>query len=81
MESFQTAEGLAADGIVGPATWTALLRFAPAPVTWTHGGARIASAAAGAAPRPAARSYSPVPRSGARGRATRDEIAGAGGAH
>ena len=31
VESFQTAHGLTADGIVGPATWAALLRFAPAP--------------------------------------------------
>src|SRR5205807_850514 len=45
VQSFQTAEGLTADGVIGPATWAALLRFAPAPVTWTHTGAVSASAA------------------------------------
>jgi Putative peptidoglycan binding domain len=39
VEAFQTAHGLIPDGILGPATWQALLRFAPAPVVWTtnHG--------------------------------------------
>jgi hypothetical protein len=78
VESFQTAQGLTADGIVGPATWAALLRYAPAAVTWTHAGAVIASAAdvrrAGAGhPLRLA-----VPKS-ARLPARRDEIAGAGG--
>ena len=39
IQNFQTAHGLFADGILGPATWQALLRFAPVPVIWTskHG--------------------------------------------
>ncbi len=80
VESFQSAKGLTADGIVGPATWAALLRFAPVQVTWTHTGAVMASAAA---VRHARTGHHPllmqVPKS-AHARATRDEIAGAGGA-
>jgi len=80
VESFQTAEGLTADGIVGPATWAALLRFAPAAVTWTRTGAVTASAAA---VRNSRHDHRPllmqVPKS-AHAHAVRDEIAGAGGA-
>ena len=80
VESFQTAAGLTADGIVGPATWAALLRFAPAPVTWTHSGALVASAAVVRSSRAGRRRLlMQVPKS-AHARATRDEIAGAGGA-
>jgi len=76
VETFQTAHGLTVDGILGPATWAALLRYAPAPVTWTHTGAVMASAAAVTGHRPL---LMQVPKS-AHVRATRDEIAGAGGA-
>ena len=80
VESLQTAQGLTVDGIVGPATWTALLRSAPAPVTWTRTGAVVASAAAVRRSRSGHRPLlMQVPKS-ARARATRDEIAGAGGA-
>jgi hypothetical protein len=39
VQSFQIAHGLIGDGVLGPATWQALLRFAPVPVVWTtkHG--------------------------------------------
>ncbi len=78
--AFQSAEGLTVDGIIGPATWAALLRFAPAPVTWTRTGAVVASAAAVRSARGAHRRLlMQVPKS-AHARATRDEIAGAGGA-
>ena len=79
VESFQIAQGLTVDGIVGPATWAAMLRYSPVHVTWTQTGAASASAAdvrnahAGRSLRLA------VPKS-ARLHATRDEIAGAGGA-
>jgi Putative peptidoglycan binding domain len=81
IESFQTAQGLTVDGIVGPATWAALLRYAPASVVWTaHAGATVASAAT---VRSARAGHRPlvlqVPKS-AYAHARRDEIAGAGGA-
>jgi hypothetical protein len=80
VESFQTAQGITADGIVGPATWTALLHFAPASVTWTHGRAVIASAADVHRAHTGHTLRLAVPKS-ARLPAKRDEIAGAGGAH
>ncbi len=80
IQSFQTASGLTADGIVGPATWTALLRVAPAPVTWTNKGAVVASSAAVRGSRSGRHPLLlQVPKS-AYTRARRDEIAGAGGA-
>jgi hypothetical protein len=79
VEGFQTAQGLTVDGIVGPATWAALLRYAPTPVTWTHTGATIASAADVHKARAGRGLRLAVPKS-ARLPARRDEIAGAGGA-
>jgi Putative peptidoglycan binding domain len=45
VEQFQTAHALPASGQVDTATWSALLRYPAARVTWTSGGARAASAA------------------------------------
>jgi hypothetical protein len=78
VQSFQVTQGLTADGIVGPATWAALLRFAPAQVTWTHAGAVMASAADVRGARAGRPLRLAVPQS-AHLRAARDEIAGAGG--
>lgn len=35
VKSFQLAHGLTADGVIGNATWSALLSYQPATVTWT----------------------------------------------
>ena len=78
IESFQTAQGLTADGIVGPTTWAALLRYSPAAVSWTRSGATVASAASVRGARSGRTLVLAVPKS-ARLRATRDEIARAGG--
>ncbi|MGA2926492.1 MAG: peptidoglycan-binding protein [Solirubrobacteraceae bacterium] len=43
--AFQRAHGLTADGVIGPVTWRALLRYAPAPVRFSATAARVASAA------------------------------------
>jgi len=72
---FQTAHGIQAIGSIGPVTWRALLRFRPAAVTWTSGGATAASAGD---VRTGTRIV-PVPKSASLP-AKRDEIAGAGGA-
>jgi hypothetical protein len=69
--SFQSTHGLVVDGVIGTATWQALLRYAPAPVHWTRAGAKLARAAGFSL-------TMPVPKS-SRLPAKRDEIAGAGG--
>jgi hypothetical protein len=44
VEGFQAAHGLLVDGIVGPDTWAALLRYRPAAITWVrHGRQTVAS--------------------------------------
>ncbi len=51
--SFQQQQGLEAGGGVGPGTWTALLRFAPARVAWrSNRRAASSRAAAGTTPEP-----------------------------
>ena len=47
VQSFQAAHGLSITGAVDLPTWTALLQYPPANVTWTSGGARAARAARG----------------------------------
>ncbi|MGI8505348.1 MAG: peptidoglycan-binding domain-containing protein [Solirubrobacteraceae bacterium] len=77
VESFQTAHGLTPDGIVGPATWAALLRYPPARIVWGSTSHALRAGIATASGRGAVR-YAPVPKSASRP-AKRDEIAGAGG--
>jgi hypothetical protein len=83
VEAFQTAHGLAADGVIGPDTWAALLRYRIARVKWSvakrHDQATVTSAASTAAERDTPSTLvEPVPAS-AHLPARRDEIAGAGG--
>ena len=83
VEAFQTAHGLTADGVIGPATWNALLRYRIARVRWSvarpHDTATVTSAAVTAAERatsgPLVR---PVPQS-AKLPAKRNELKGAPG--
>jgi hypothetical protein len=49
---FQQAHGLLPDGVIGPATWQALLRYRPVAVRWTSRGARIATVARGSTTAP-----------------------------
>ncbi len=83
VQAFQSAHGLSADGIIGPETWAALLRYRIARVKWSvakrHDTATVTSAALTAAQRAAPTTLvEPVPASASLP-ARRDEIAGAGG--
>jgi Putative peptidoglycan binding domain len=83
VEAFQTAHGLTADGIIGPQTWGALLRYRIARVKWTvakpHDTATVTSAAITAAQRATPGTLVQTVPASARLPARRDEIAGAGG--
>jgi hypothetical protein len=48
VQHFQSAHSLPAIGTIGPATWQALLRYAPARVSWAIKGSRLTATAAGA---------------------------------
>ena len=79
--NFQLAHGLDSDGIIGPATWQALLRYQPVRILWaaaTHG-RRAPAPAPSPGSDPRGVSLMPVPKSAARP-SRRDEIASAGGA-
>jgi Putative peptidoglycan binding domain len=78
VKAFQTARGLTPDGVIGPQTWAALLRYRPARIVWgslAHAG----RASAATASRSGAIRYAPVPESASQP-AKRNEIAGARGA-
>ena len=83
IEAFQTAHGLSADGIIGPQTWAALLRYRVARVKWTvakrHDKATVTSAAITAAQRATPSTLVQTVPASARLPARRNEIAGAGG--
>jgi hypothetical protein len=69
VQSFQTAHGLPATGIIDTTTWQALLRYAPAHVTWVIRKHKLSAttAAAGSRPVPASASlgakHYEIPRS------------------
>jgi hypothetical protein len=83
VQAFQTAHGLTPDGIIGPATWAALLRYRIARVRWTvakrHDKATVTSAAISAAQRATRSTLVQTVPASASLPARRDEIAGAGG--
>jgi hypothetical protein len=43
VESFQSQHGLTVDGVIGSATWTALLSYQPAIISWAPGGTRMST--------------------------------------
>ncbi|MDQ6731710.1 MAG: peptidoglycan-binding protein [Actinomycetota bacterium] len=79
VQNFQTAGGLTPDGVVGPATWAALLRYPPATMIWGQTPSRHGAMARSALARRRGVRILSLPRSASRP-ARRDEIAGAGGA-
>ncbi len=79
VQDFQTAGGLTPDGVVGPATWAALLRYTPATMIWGQTASRHGAMARSALTRRRGVRILSLPRSASRP-ARRDEIAGAGGA-
>jgi hypothetical protein len=79
VEAFQTGHGLTPDGVIGTETWTALLHYRIARITWsTRHGFRQDRTMHPALARAGAAQVAAVPKS-ARRRARANEIAGAGG--
>jgi hypothetical protein len=70
---FQRAHRLPAIGLIGPATWQALLRYPPVSVHWTRSGARVAAVSRAGTSVPVPKSASlpargyEIPRSHGRG--------------
>ena len=79
VKGFQTAHGLTDDGIVGPETWGALLRYRPVKVVFGAQANATSAALARASRVRGTVLHEPVPVS-ARQPARRDEIRAAGGA-
>jgi hypothetical protein len=79
VENFQLAHGLTVDGIIGPETWAALLRYQPATIVWGAPGTPRRPAIARTADARRAVLSEPVPKSASLPE-TRNELAGAGGA-
>jgi hypothetical protein len=83
VQAFQAAHGLTSDGIIGPATWAALLRYRIARVKWTvakrHDTATVTSAAITAAQSARPTTLVQTVPASASLPAKRNEIAGAGG--
>jgi hypothetical protein len=87
VQAFQTAKGLTPDGLIGPATWAALLNYPPANIVFGFKGnirhGRLARAGRYATTGPSARRggviYAPVPKSASRPE-KRNELGGAPGA-
>jgi hypothetical protein len=52
VEQFQFAHGLVADGVIGPGTWQALLRYQPAKIRWGVKSKRATVASVGLTPLP-----------------------------
>ena len=81
VQQFQTAHGIPVSGAVDPQTWTALLHYPPAKVTWVTKNKQTSATVARAAARRGrgVAVEATVPRSASR-HELRNELAGAGGA-
>jgi hypothetical protein len=76
---FQADHGLTPDGVIGPATWRALLRYRPARIVWGAKSHSVRAGVASSGPGAGAARSAPVPKSASRP-AKRNEIPGSLGA-